>query len=167
MEQRITEIIESTINSLGFELVKVMVRGSATKIVEVLIEHTDDEKVQVSDCQKVSRNISALLDVEDAIPGKYFLEVSSAGIERPLTKLNDFIKFKDREIKIRLKSAVNGNLSFRGKLLGVVDDKIKIQSKNIELLFDYNNIKNAKLVLTDEMFKTLLNKKETIINKES
>lgn len=159
MEQRITEIIESTINSLGFELVKVMVRGSATKIVEILIERPNEEKIQVGDCQTVSKNISALLDVEDVIPGKYFLEVSSAGIERPLVKLADFIKFTNREIKIRLKSALNGNLSFRGKLLGVEGDKIKIQSKNVELLFDYNNIKNAKLVLTDEMFKSLLNKK--------
>lgn len=167
MEQRITEIVENTINSLGFELVKVTVRGSSTKIVEILIERLDDEKVQVGDCQKVSRNISALLDVEDAISGKYFLEVSSAGIERPLIKITDFIKFRDREIKIRLKSAINGNLSFRGKLLGVEDDKIKIQSKNMELSFDYDNIKTAKLVLTDEMFKNLLNKKETIINKES
>ncbi len=166
MENKITKIIEETINSLGFELVKVMVRGSATKIVEILIECPGDQKVQVGDCQKVSRNISALLDVEDVIPGNYFLEVSSAGVERPLTKIADYTKFSGSEVKIRLKSAYNGNLSFRGKLMGIEDEKVKLQSKNIDLLFDYDNIKNAKLVLTDEMFKNLLNKKETI-NKES
>jgi ribosome maturation factor RimP len=159
MEQRITNLIESTINMLGFELVKVVIHGTGTKIVEVLIERTDGEKIQVNDCQTVSRNISAVLDVEDIISGKYFLEVSSAGVERPLVKITDFDKFAGREVKIRLKTAFNGNLTYKGELLGVEGESIKLKSKNIELSFDYNNIKSAKLVLTDDMFRALLNKK--------
>lgn len=198
MEQKITDLIEETIKSLGFELVKVNVHGgSSMKIVEILIENIDENvKIHVGDCQLVSKNISAILDVEDIIPGKYFLEVSSAGIERPLTKLTDYIKFSGKEVKIRLKTPFNGNLSFKGKLLGLGDSEgnsvefdprsenqggenyadkslqgddsapvsynVKLQSKNIVLAFDYDNIKSAKLTLTDEMFRDILNKKPTI-----
>lgn len=159
MEQRVTSLIESTVNTLGFDVVKVIIHGTSTKIVEILIERSDGEKVQVNDCQVVSKNISAMLDVEDIISGKYFLEVSSAGVERPLVKITDFDKFAGREIKIRLKAAFNGNLTYKGQLLGVEGEKVKLKSKNIEMFFDYSNIKNAKLVLTDDMFRALLNKK--------
>jgi len=159
MEQRVTNLIESTVNALGFDIVKVIIHGTSTKIVEILIERTDGQKVQVNDCQIVSRNISAVLDVEDIIPGKYFLEVSSAGVERPLVKITDFEKFAGREVKIRLKAAFNGNLTYKGQLLGVEEEKVRLKSKNIEISFDYGNIKNAKLVLTDDMFRALLNKK--------
>ena len=159
MEQRVTSLIESTVNTLGFDVVKVIIHGTSTKIVEILIERIDGEKVQVNDCQVVSKNISAMLDVEDIISGKYFLEVSSAGVERPLVKITDFEKFAGREVKIRLKAAFNGNLTYKGQLLGVEGEKIKLKSKNIEMSFDYGNIKNAKLVLTDDMFRALLNKK--------
>ena len=160
MEQRVTSLIESTVNTLGFDVVKVIIHGTSTKIVEILIERSDGEKVQVNDCQVVSKNISAMLDVEDIIPGKYFLEVSSAGVERPLVKITDFEKFAGKEVKIRLKAAFNGNLTYKGQLLGVEGEKVKLKSKNIEMFFDYSNIKNAKLVLTDDMFRALLNKKD-------
>lgn len=160
MEQRVTSLIESTVTTLGFDVVKVIIHGTSTKIVEILIERIDGEKVQVNDCQVVSKNISAMLDVEDIISGKYFLEVSSAGVERPLVKITDFDKFAGREVKIRLKAAFNGNLTYKGQLLGVEGEKVKLKSKNIEMFFDYSNIKNAKLVLTDDMFRALLNKKD-------
>lgn len=164
MEQKIADLIEDTLKLLGFELVKVTIHGVGTKILEVLIERIDGEKIQVGDCQKVSRNISAILDVEDIIPGKYFLEVSSAGIERPLVKLTDYDKFLGREVKIRLKSAFNGSLTYKGKLLARDEEKIKLDSKNIMQSFDFHNIKSAKLIMTDEMFRALLNKKDKLIN---
>lgn len=158
MEKKIAELIESTVNDLGFAIVKIAINGSSNKIVEIFIERLGGKKIEVGDCQIASRNISAILDVEDIISGKYFLEVSSAGLERPLVTLQDFEKYSDSEIKIRLKEPHNGNLSFRGKLLGVADKKIKLKSKNVEIGFDFKNIKKANLVLTDEMFRELLNK---------
>lgn len=158
MERKIAELVEDTVNDLGFGIVKIAINGSANKIVEIFIERLDGEKIEVGDCQLVSRNISAILDVEDIISGKYFLEVSSAGLERPLVKLQDFEKYADSEVKIRLKEPHNGNLSFRGKLLGVIDSKIRLKSKNVEIGFDFENIRRANLVLTDEMFRKLLNK---------
>ncbi|PCJ23774.1 MAG: ribosome maturation factor RimP [Rickettsiales bacterium] len=160
MENKISDIIEETISDLGFNLVKVSIHGLGTKIVEILIERQNGERVEVGDCQKISRDIGALLDVEDVISGKYFLEVSSAGLERPLVKLDDFERFVDREIKICLRVAFNGNLKYKGKLLGVDGDKVKLQSKNVELSFPYDNIRKANLVFTDEMFRALLNKKK-------
>ena len=160
MEQRISELIESTINDLGYELVKVTIHGSRTKVVEILIERQDSEKIQVGECQLVSKNISAILDVEDIISGKYFLEVSSAGLERPLVKPKDFERFSGRDVKICLKVPFNGNLTYKGKLLGIEDDKVKLKSKNVELTFDRDNIKKANLVLTEELFRALLNKKK-------
>ncbi|MDP4709540.1 MAG: ribosome maturation factor RimP [Rickettsiaceae bacterium] len=160
MESKITKLIESTVNDLGFELVKVTIHGTAHTTLEVLIERKDEEKLQVGDCQLVSRNISAVLDVEDVLAGKYFLEVSSTGLERPLVKLQDFERFVDRDIKIRLKTAWNGNLTYTGKLLGLDGDKVKLKSKNVELSFDYDSIKRANLVFTEEMFRALLKKKK-------
>ncbi len=160
MESKISELVENTINALGFELVKVTIHGAGTKIVEILIERQDGEKIGVGDCQLVSRNISAVLDVEDVISCKYFLEVSSTGLERPLVKLQDFVRFAGRDIKVRLKTAFNGNLTYKGTLLGLNSEKIRLKSKNVELSFDYDNIKRANLVFTEEMFRALLNKKK-------
>lgn len=158
MEQKIEKLIEHTVKELGFGVVKISINGSETKTVEIFIERLDGQNICVDECKHVSRNISTMLDVEDVILGRYYLEVSSAGLERPLVKLQDFVRYVGRESKIRLKTAHNGNYSFRGKIFGVRDNKIQLKSKNILLEFDLENIKKANLVLTDEMFRALLNK---------
>jgi ribosome maturation factor RimP len=160
MENKISKLIDDTIKTLGFDLVKVTIHGGDVKTLEVLIERQDGEKLEVGDCQLVSRNISAILDVEDVLAGKYFLEVSSTGLERPLVKLQDFERFIDHQIKVRLKTAFNGNLTYTGKLLGLDGEKVKIQSNGVMLSFDYNDIKRSNLVFTEEMFRALLNKKK-------
>lgn len=159
MEEKIAHLIEDTIQGLGYELVKITVHGTREKIVEIMIERLDEQKVQLSDCQLVSRNISAIMDVEDVVDGKYFLEVSSAGIERPLVKLNDYIKFSGRDAKVRLKSQVQDRLNIRGKILGVNDGKVMLKVGDEQIEIEFENIKSGKLVLTDELFKQLLKKK--------
>lgn len=159
MESKISGIIEGTVKKLGFSLVKVTIHGDRRKVVEILIEREDGQKIQVDDCRLVSRNISAILDVEDIISGKYFLEVSSAGLERPLVKIEDFTRFADRQVKISLKEALNGSTKYKGKLLGIDGKNIVLKLENDEISFDYSNIRKANLVFTDEEFKSLLNKK--------
>lgn len=156
MEDKISQLIKPVIYDLGYELVKVSLRGRKIPTLELFIERSDGQKIQVGDCQKVSRNISAILDVEDKIPGKYFLEVASAGIERPLVNRQDYIRFVNHEIKVRLKEQQNGKLTYKGKILGLEGECVVLKSKNVELRFEYNNIKSANLILTDAMFKELL-----------
>lgn len=156
MEDKIIELIEPTINDLGYGLVKVSLRGGVAPLLEILIERIDGDRVQVGDCKKVSRNVAAILDVEDQIAGKYLLEVSSAGVERPLVKEEDYVRFTGKDIKIRLKEQFNGKLNYKGKLLSIVGGVVLLGSKNVELKFQYSNIKSANLVLTDEMFRELL-----------
>jgi ribosome maturation factor RimP len=90
MEEKIRLLLEPVIDSLGLELVKLSFQGGNRKVLEILIDRKDGNKVQVKDCREVSKNVSAILDVEDIIKDKYFLEVASAGIERPLVILKDF-----------------------------------------------------------------------------
>ncbi len=160
MEEKIAQLIESSLNALGFDLVRVLVHGSGMKTVEISLDRQDGEKINISDCKVASNNISAILDVEDFIADKYFLEVSSAGLERPLVKLNDYQKFASREAKIRLKQSVNEKLSFRGRLQGIEGDKICMEIAGETLQFPFENIKSGKLVMSDDMFKELLNKKK-------
>lgn len=159
MEEKIAQLIEDTIHGLGYELVKITVHGTREKVVEVMIERQDEQKIQLSDCQLVSRNISAIMDVEDIVDGKYFLEVSSAGVERPLVKPNDYIKFSGRDAKVRLKSQVQDRLNIRGKILWVNDNKVMLKVGDEQIEIEFENIKSGKLVLTDELFKQLLKKK--------
>lgn len=159
MENKITELIEETVRSLGFELVKVALHGGSRKVLEICIDRLDGSKVQIGDCTEVSKNISAILDVEDLIRDKYFLEVSSAGAERPLVKLQDFARFIDRDVKLKLKEAHNGKFSFKGAIEAVGEENIRIKSKNVVLEFAYSNIKSANLLLTNELFRQLIKKK--------
>ena len=156
MEEKILKLIEPTINDLGLDLVKFSFQGGVRKILGICIDRKDSNKVQVQDCIDVSKNISAILDVENIIQEKYFLEVSTAGVERPLVKIEDFKRFIGREIKLKLKKQRNGKTGFKGKITDIKDRDIIIQSKNVQLVFPYDDIKGANLVLTDEIFSQLL-----------
>ncbi|MFY9589672.1 ribosome maturation factor RimP [Rickettsia endosymbiont of Halotydeus destructor] len=159
IEQQITGVIEETLTTMGFELVIVRLRGMNFKILEILIDRLDGEKVTVEDCGQVSQNISAILDVEDIIDEAYNLEVSSSGVERPLVKFADYNRFSGREVNIKLKALLNGKTRYQGKIIKGEDNKIYINFQGEEVILDFDLIKNASLVLTDEMFKELLDKK--------
>ncbi len=157
-EQEITDIIEESLNDLGFDLVKVTLKGSVNKVLEILIDRLDGDKISVIDCRNASRHISAILDVEDVISDKYFLEVSSAGVERPLIKFKDYARFIDREVTIKLKELVNARTRYNGRILKAKDNQIYLMSDGEEIVVLFDKIKKANLVLTDEMFKNLVNK---------
>jgi ribosome maturation factor RimP len=158
MEKQIAALIEPLLNSLGFDLVKIAISGLRYKTLSIMLEKKDGSNISVSDCQLASRNISPLLDVEDVIKGKYFLEVSSAGIERPLVREQDFQKVRDREIKIRLKIPVDDKSSLRGILIGYENNQIHMQCDGKNVYVDHDNVKNAKLAFTEDNFRALLNK---------
>lgn len=162
LEEQIYNIIEGPLNHIGFNIVRLRLLNRSSgahnmKILEILIERMDDAKVSIGDCKNASTHISAVLDVEDIIDSKYNLEVSSAGIERPLVKISDFVRFKNNVAEIKLHNAMEGTKKYQGKIIEVIKDQISLEvnkNKIIEISFD--NIKDAKLVLTDELFRKII-----------
>ncbi len=159
IEQQIIDTVQDNLKDIGFDLVKVTLKGSTHKVLEILIDRLDGKKVTIIDCRNSSRIISALLDVEDIISDKYFLEVSSAGIERPLIKFEDYTRFLGREATIKLKELLNGQTRYQGKIVKAEDNKIHLNNHGEDIVFSFDMIKKASLVLTDEMFRNLMNKK--------
>ncbi len=159
LEEKIRDITKPSIKALGYDLVKVIVKGGDRKVLEVLIDRLDGKPVGIQDCKQVSKNISAILDVEDIIDDKYFLEVSSAGIERPLVTLEDYERFKGRDAKIILYDLHEGKSKYRGTIESVNGEDISMKTNDGEdIVFSFNEIKKANLLFTDQMVKELFNK---------
>lgn len=150
--EKVERLIEPAIDALGFDVVRVrMTGGTERRVLQVMAEPHDRPTMTVNDCAQISRTISTLLDVEDPIPGEYVLEVSSPGIDRPLVKRRDFDRFAGYEIKIEASHIIDGRRRFRGRLVGIVDDCVRIESEAGEAEIAYDDIASAKLVLTDEL----------------
>lgn len=161
IEKRIFDALEPISKNLGIEIVKIKFSGSNRKVLDIAIDKLDGSSVTIKDCRDASNNFSAVLDVEEIIPDKYYLEVGSAGVERPLVKIEDFIRFAGKEIVIKLHKAHEESKKFQGKILNVENEKIKLSLKNNEIIeFEYSNIKGANLIFTDEMFRQSLSKQE-------
>ena len=123
IEAKISQIIEDAVNELGFSLVRVkfLVGQAGRNQLQIMTEPTEDRDMTVEDCQMISRHVSALLDVEDPISSGYVLEVSSPGIDRPLTRLNDYERFQGELAKITLRLMRDGRRRFNGRLGGLTD----------------------------------------------
>jgi len=156
IEQQITNLIEENLTDMGFELVLVRLKGVNSKVVEILIDKLDDRKVTIEDCTKASNAISAILDVEDLITDPYYLEVSSSGVERPLVKFENYKRFLGREAKVKLKELLGGRTRYQGKIIEAENNKVYLKCEDQAVEIDYDLIKSANLVLTEEMFKKLL-----------
>ena len=161
IEIKILELIAPSALSMGYEIVRIRMQGSGeAKSLQVMIERADGKMIAVEDCEKVSKHVSALLDVEDPITDAYNLEVSSPGVDRPLTRLKDFSKFAGFEVKLESKGKIDGQAKFRGKLVGLEAEDVVMDLNIIDLAnpgvpkrvkIGFNNIRNAKLILTDEL----------------
>jgi len=123
VETKISQIIEAAIEELGFSLVRVLYSGgqAGRNQLQIMAEPKADREMTVEDCQMISRHVSALLDVEDPISSAYVLEVSSPGIDRPLTRLTDYERFQGELAKITLRLMQDGRRRFNGRLGGVSD----------------------------------------------
>jgi ribosome maturation factor RimP len=159
-EIKIFNLLEPTIELMGFELVLVNITNHAPKMVKIIIDSKNSIKLTIGDCKKVSRIIGPMFDIEDIFPDKYILEVSSAGIERPLVKIADYAKFIGRYVLIKLHQSLDGKKIHQGLLMPIEDDNIvlQVQEDKVQNLkkICFDNIKAANLVLTDEMFKAIL-----------
>ena len=153
MEQtrRVEELIAPSLEALGFELVRVRFGGPGRPTLQIMIERQDREALTVDDCASASKAISALLDVEDPIGGAYNLEISSPGLDRPLTRIGDFERFAGFEAKIEVTVPVDGRKRLRGQVLGVENGNVRISRDEGSHSVPFKTIKKAKLILTDEL----------------
>ena len=150
MADPVRELIEPTVQSMGFDLVRVAITGDVVTTLQIMAERPDGS-MTVEDCTSLSRSISAILDVEDPISGEYNLEVSSPGIDRPLVKPEDFERFAGFEAKVALHPSTPGRRKYRGRLLGFQDNAVLLQGDQEDYRLNFTEIASAKLVLTDEL----------------
>lgn len=148
--------------SMGYDLVRVHWSDGVRKVLQIMAERKDGKEITVDDCTEISHTVSALLDVEDPITAAYNLEVSSPGIDRPLTRFKDFSQYEGYEVKIEMGVPQQGRKRFKGKLAGVQgENTVKIMVDGQEFALPYSEMSSAKLVLTDELMRQFLKARET------
>ena len=148
----VEQLIAPTLEAMGYDLVRVRLSGGKQRRrLQVMAERIDESGMTVDDCADISRAVSVLLDTEDPIPGSYDLEVSSPGIDRPLTRPRDFERFAGHEAKIELRDAIDGRRRFRGLLRGLEDGNVLLELDDDIAKLPCDEIETAKLMLTDEL----------------
>lgn len=147
----IEAMIAPSLQAMGYEVVRVTFTGGRRPTLQIMAERRDEAAMTVDDCATISHSVSALLDVADPIASSYNLEISSPGIDRPLVRRGDYERFAGFEAKIELQRPVDGRRRFRGRLLGLADDQVKLAVGAETVLLPLTAITRAKLVLTDEL----------------
>ncbi|MDO6587763.1 ribosome maturation factor RimP [Salipiger sp. 1_MG-2023] len=159
IDQRLAEIITPVIEDMGFELVRLRLMSGKTSTLQIMAERPEGG-IEVDQCAEISTAVSAVLDVEDPLIDAYTLEVSSPGIDRPLTRLKDFETYEGYEVRLETQELVDGRKRWQGVLAGVEDDEVLLnitengEEHTIGLQFDW--LANAKLVLTDDLIREML-----------
>ena len=152
LEARIADAIAPTLEHMGYELVRVQVSGKDRPTVQVMAERSDHAPFTVQDCENISHAVGAVLDVEDPIKSEWSLEVSSAGIDRPLTRAKDWNRYAGHIATVELLVPQDGRKRFRGVALGADAAVARMRLEDgSELVMQRGNIRRAKLVLTDEL----------------
>jgi ribosome maturation factor RimP len=150
IDRRLAGIVAPTVEGLGFELVRVRLMGGRRPLLQIMAERPEGG-IEVEDCAKISRAVSAVLDVEDPIASEYTLEVSSPGIDRPLTRLKEFERWEGYEAKLETSEPIDGRRRFRGVLEGVQDGEVLLAIPEATIGLEFGMISDAKLVLTDAL----------------
>jgi ribosome maturation factor RimP len=163
IDRRLAEIITPVIEDLGYELVRIRLMSGKETTLQIMADKAGGG-IEVDDCGEISNAVSATLDVEDPILDAYTLEVSSPGIDRPLTRLKDFDMFEGYEAKLETTELIDGRRRFKGELAGIEGNEVLInidqngETVTIGLEFDW--LSDAKLVLTDELIKEMLRQRK-------
>jgi len=164
IDKRLADILTPVIEGMGFELVRVRLMSGKTRTLQIMVERPDGG-IEVDECGQISTAVSALMDVEDPIEENYALEVSSPGIDRPLTRLKDFDVWQGYEAKLETTEMIDGRRRFKGELAGIEGDEVLInldtdggEPVTIGLQFDW--LSDAKLVLTDELITEMLRQRK-------
>jgi ribosome maturation factor RimP len=168
IDRRMAEIITPVIEDLGYELVRVRLMTGKNTILQIMADKPEGG-IEVDDCAKISTAVGATLDVEDPIVEEYALEVSSPGIDRPLTRLKDFENFEGYEVKIDTTELIDGRRRFKGQLAGIDGNDVLINVEEGTIGLQFNWLSDAKLVLTDELIAEMLRQRKAagILNKNA
>ena len=151
LSERIHNLIEVSVDELGYDIVRVKIMGKEQVVLQIMAEPKNGLRMTAENCGTISRAVSALLEAEDPIRGAYTLEVSSPGLDRPLTKLGDYDRFQGFGAKIEINRNHEGQCRFKGQLLGVEGNAVKILVDGAEMKISFSDIRKAKLLMTDEV----------------
>lgn len=164
IDRRMAEIVEPILTDMGFELVRIRLMGGETATLQIMADRPEGG-ITIDDCGDISTAVSAVLDVEDPLEGAYHLEVSSPGLDRPLTRLKDFDVWQGYEVKLETADAIDGRKRFKGELAGTEGTEVLINidtgkdgMQTIGLQFDW--LTDAKLVLTDDLIREMLRQRK-------
>ena len=144
-DAKLTQLLQPLIEDMGYEFVGLEHRSNPKNPVLVIYIDQPDG-IAVEDCENVSREVAALLDVEDPIPGHYNLEVSSPGLDRPLFTLEQFERFSGQQVSLSLYAPLNGRRRFKGTILGISSDAVRLDQDGTEVELEMGNIAKARLV---------------------
>jgi len=158
LEAKLTAIVAPRLETMGFELVRVAVLGRDRPTVQVMADRADGSLITVEDCEQISRYLGTVFDVEDPIPGAWNLEVSSAGIDRPLTRVKDWNRFAGFAAKVETLVPVDGRKRFTGTVLGADDGFARLRlDDGSDVALPMIDIRRARLVLTDALIEFTAN----------
>jgi ribosome maturation factor RimP len=150
------ELLDPVAEAAGYEIVRLrLMGGEHARRLQIMAERPSDGDMNVEDCARLSRAISEIMDAADPIAGEYTLEVSSPGVDRPLTRLKDFAVYEGYEARLELDRVAEGRKRFKGMLAGVEDDAVAIDLEGEEetAIIPFSWIVEAKLILTDQLMK--------------
>ena len=151
LEGRLAGIVAPTLADMGYELVRVAVLGRERPTVQIMADRADGSQISVADCEAISHALGAVLDVEDPVPGTWTLEVSSAGIDRPLTRRRDWNRFAGHLARVEMAVPLDGRKRLSGTVLGADETHARLRTEAGEVTLPLADIHRAKLVLTDDL----------------
>ena len=154
LEARINAFLDPVLLELGFRLVRVKLETNADLTLQLMVEPEDKTRMTIDGCAFISKSVSVILDAEAWMPENYSLEVSSPGLDRPLVSKEDFRRFVGFEVKVELTELQGGQKRFRGKLMGIQNESVKIITNSKEYVLPYSKILKSKLVITDQLLKS-------------
>ena len=153
LDARLVAVIEPLLTHMGYELVRVAILGRERPTVQVMADREDGGLIGVDDCERISHAVGAALDVDDPLPGAWTLEVSSAGIDRPLVRVKDWERFAGHVARVELQIPMDGQRRFKGIVLGIANGKearLRLEDGS-EVTLPLSAIRRAKLALTDAL----------------
>ena len=168
MDKKLAELLNPILEDLGFEMVRVRLSNGNPSTLQIMADRLDGQ-IGVDELAEINTSVGTILDVEDPIPENYTLEISSPGIDRPLTRKKDFDSFQGFEAKIETTELIDGRRRFRGVLAGVNNDEVLINLEEGTIGLKFTWLSDARLVLSDDLIKKMLKKnaKAGILNEEN